>query len=152
MLDDPDLLRFTRIPEPVPPGFARAWLERYEEGRHAGNREAFAVVDEAGEFLGIAMAPGIDHETATAELGYVVGPAARGRGVASEALRQLNRVGVRAARDSPARATDQRRQPGVEKSGRALRLHPRRRPPVVLRQAGPARGHRDLVAPRDRSI
>ena len=89
MLDDPDLLRFTRIPEPVSPGFARSWLERYEEGRHAGNREAFAVVDEAGEFLGIAMAPGIDHETATAELGYVVAPAARGRGVASEALRQL---------------------------------------------------------------
>jgi RimJ/RimL family protein N-acetyltransferase len=89
MLDDPDLLRFTRIPEPVPPGFARTWLERYEEGRAAGNREAFAVVDDAGEFLGLALAPGIDRDTATAELGYAVAPGARGRGVASEALRQL---------------------------------------------------------------
>jgi RimJ/RimL family protein N-acetyltransferase len=87
MLDDPDLLRFTRLPEPVPPGFARTWLERYEEGRRAGNREAFALVEETGEFLGLVMAPGIDHETATAELGYVVAPAARGRGVGSEALR-----------------------------------------------------------------
>jgi RimJ/RimL family protein N-acetyltransferase len=89
MLDDPDLLRFTRIPEPVPPGFARTWLERYEEGRAAGNREAFAVVDDAGEFLGLALAPGIDRDTATAELGYAVAPGARGRGVASEALREL---------------------------------------------------------------
>jgi RimJ/RimL family protein N-acetyltransferase len=89
MLDDPDLLRFTRIPEPVPPGFARTWLERYEEGRAAENREAFAVVDDAGEFLGLALAPEIDRDTATAELGYAVTPGARGRGVASEALRQL---------------------------------------------------------------
>jgi RimJ/RimL family protein N-acetyltransferase len=42
-----------------------------------------------GEFLGIAVAPQIDRAARTAELGYVVAPAARGRGVASEALRLL---------------------------------------------------------------
>jgi RimJ/RimL family protein N-acetyltransferase len=89
MLDDPDLLRFTRIPEPVPPGFARTWFERYGEARGDGSREAFAIVDDGGEFLGLALAPQIDRETRTAELGYVVAPAARGRGVATEALRQL---------------------------------------------------------------
>ena len=89
MLDDPDSLRFTRIPEPVPPAFAQTWLERYEEGRRDGSREAFAIVDDGGEFLGIAVVPEIDRETRTAELGYVVAPAARGRGVATEALRQL---------------------------------------------------------------
>ncbi|HKC76967.1 MAG TPA: GNAT family N-acetyltransferase [Gaiellaceae bacterium] len=89
MLADAELVRFTRIPDPVPPGFAQAWLERYEEGRREGTREAFAVVDDAGVFLGIALAPQIDRETATAELGYVVAPEARGRGVATEALRQL---------------------------------------------------------------
>jgi RimJ/RimL family protein N-acetyltransferase len=89
MLGDPDLLRFTRIPEPVPPGFASAWLERYEEGRRDGSREAFAIVGGEGEFLGIAMAPRIDRESQTAELGYVVAPVARGRGVATEALRRL---------------------------------------------------------------
>jgi RimJ/RimL family protein N-acetyltransferase len=88
MLDDADSLRFTRIPEPVPAGFARTWLERYEEGRGEGSREAFAIVDDDG-FLGIAVVPEIDLETRTAELGYVVAPAARGRGVATEALRQL---------------------------------------------------------------
>lgn len=89
MLDDPDNLRFTRIPEPVPPGFARTWFERYREARGDGSREAFAIVDEGGELLGLALAPHIDREARTAELGYVVVPAARGRGVATEALRQL---------------------------------------------------------------
>jgi RimJ/RimL family protein N-acetyltransferase len=89
MLDDPDNLRFTRIPEPVPPDFARSWLGRYEEARGDGSREAFAIVGDAGEFLGLALAPRSDREARTAELGYVVAPAARGRGVATEALRQL---------------------------------------------------------------
>ena len=89
MLDDPDLLRFTRIPEPVPPGFARTWLERYEEARRDGSREAFAIVGDRDEFLGMVMAPRIDREEATAELGYLVAPEARGRGVATEALRLL---------------------------------------------------------------
>jgi RimJ/RimL family protein N-acetyltransferase len=89
MLDDPELLRFTRVPEPVPPGAARTWLDRYEEGRRDGSREAFAIVDDAGSFLGLALAPRLGQEARTAELGYVVAPAARGRGVATEALRQL---------------------------------------------------------------
>ena len=88
MLDDPDVLRFTRVPEPVPADFASTWVARYEEARRDGKREAFAVVED-GEFLGLALAPTIDRETQTAELGYVVASAARGRGVATEALRQL---------------------------------------------------------------
>ncbi len=88
LLDDPAVLRFTRVPEPVPEDFANTWVARYEEARRDGTREAFAVV-ENGEFLGLAVVPTIDRETQTAELGYVVAPAARGRGVATEALRQL---------------------------------------------------------------
>jgi RimJ/RimL family protein N-acetyltransferase len=89
MLEDPDVLRFTRIPEPPPEGFVRSWLERYEEGRRDGSREAFAIEDEAGGFLGLAVAPTIDRETGTVELGYIVAERARGRGVATEALRRL---------------------------------------------------------------
>jgi RimJ/RimL family protein N-acetyltransferase len=88
MLGDPDVLRFTRVPEPVPPDFPRTWLGFYEVGRREGTREAFAIVED-GDFLGIAVMPRIDRETQTAELGYVVVPEARGRGVATEALRQL---------------------------------------------------------------
>jgi RimJ/RimL family protein N-acetyltransferase len=47
-------------------------------------------VDAGSEgFLGIAVAPRIDREARTVELGYVVASAARGRGVATEALRLL---------------------------------------------------------------
>lgn len=89
MLEDPDVLRFTRIPEPVPADFAQTWLERYEEARAEGTREAFAIVED-GEVLGLALAPRIDRESQTAELGYSVAASARGRGVATEALRQLS--------------------------------------------------------------
>jgi RimJ/RimL family protein N-acetyltransferase len=90
MLDDPDLLRFTRVPEPVPDDFAAAWLARYEQGRLDGTREAFAILDAVdGSFLGFGVAPEIDREEATLELGYVVAPSARGRGVATAALRLL---------------------------------------------------------------
>jgi RimJ/RimL family protein N-acetyltransferase len=89
MFDDADVLRYTRIPDPVPPGFEREWLEFYEEGRREGKREAFAVVDGAGEFLGLGLAFGIDREGQQLELGYVVTPSARGRGVATRTLELL---------------------------------------------------------------
>jgi RimJ/RimL family protein N-acetyltransferase len=91
LFDDPDVLRFTRLPVPPPPGFERTWLDRYEAGRRDGTREAFAVVDDDGSFLGMAMAVDIDREAREVELGYIVAPAARGRGVATAALDQLTR-------------------------------------------------------------
>src|SRR5215211_3721653 len=89
LLDDPDVLRFTRVPEPPPPEFERQWLARYEAAREDGSAEAFAAVDDDGVFLGLALAPEIDREGAEMELGYITAPAARGRGVASEMLRLL---------------------------------------------------------------
>ena len=89
LLRDPDVLRFTRVPEPPPPDFPETWLALYERGRRDGTREGFAVVDGNGEFLGLALAPRIEREARTVELGYVVAPAARGRGVATMALRLL---------------------------------------------------------------
>ena len=93
MLDDPDVKRFTRLPVPAPPGFPRTWLDRYEQGRRDGTSDAFAVEDEAGEFLGCVMAFGIEADARTGELGYLVAPAARGRGVATAALRLLTEWG-----------------------------------------------------------
>ena len=91
MFEDKDVLRYTRIPDPVPPGWERDWLGFYEEGRRAGTREAFAVVDSdgGGSFLGLALAFDIDREGRQLELGYVVAPQARGRGVATRALELL---------------------------------------------------------------
>ena len=89
LLDDPDVLRFTRVPEPPPADFPRRWLARYDAGREDGSAEGFAAVDDDGTFLGLALAPEIDREAAELELGYIVAPAARGRGVATAMLREL---------------------------------------------------------------
>jgi RimJ/RimL family protein N-acetyltransferase len=90
MLGDPEMLRFTRIPEPVPADFAETWFARYERGRADGTRMNFAVVEGRERTLvGFAVAPVIDTEAATVELGYGVASWARGRGVATAALREL---------------------------------------------------------------
>ena len=52
MLKDADVQRYTMVPVPVPEGFEREWLARYEEGRADGTREGFAIVDDDGTFLG----------------------------------------------------------------------------------------------------
>jgi RimJ/RimL family protein N-acetyltransferase len=89
MLSDPDIRRFTRVPEPPPPGFSRTWHARYEAGRADGTREAFAALAGDGELVGVGMAPKIDREGRECELGYMVAPQARGNGVGAEMLRQL---------------------------------------------------------------
>ncbi len=91
LLDDPDVLRFTRIPVPVPEGFSRTWLDAYERARRDGSREAFAAFDADGAFAGLALAPEIDREGAELELGYIVAPGARGRGLGTAILAALTR-------------------------------------------------------------
>jgi len=89
LLGDRDTLRFTRIPEPPPAGFARTWLARYQSARRDGTAEAFAAVDDDGTFVGLALAPQIERASGEVELGYITAPAARGRGVAAWMLREL---------------------------------------------------------------
>jgi RimJ/RimL family protein N-acetyltransferase len=87
LVDDPETQRFTRVPVPAPPDFPERWLASYAAGADDGGRVGFAIVDDAtGEAVGMALAPTIETEAATAELGYVVAPSARGRGVATAAL------------------------------------------------------------------
>jgi RimJ/RimL family protein N-acetyltransferase len=88
LLDDPDVLANTRVPEPVPNGFAHQWLQAYKDGEADGTRDGFAIEDaETGEFLGIAGLVAIEREANQAEIGYIVSPQARGRGIATRALR-----------------------------------------------------------------
>ncbi|MGZ6645259.1 MAG: GNAT family N-acetyltransferase [Solirubrobacteraceae bacterium] len=91
LFDDPDVMRFTRLPVPPPPGYARQWLDRYEAGRLDGTREAFAAVDDDGRFVGLALAVDIDREGREVELGYITAPSARGRGVGTGMLDELTR-------------------------------------------------------------
>jgi RimJ/RimL family protein N-acetyltransferase len=86
---DPDSVRFTRIPEPPPPDFATTWVQRYVDGRETGEREGYALMDDGGSFAGVGLLPVIDRVAGTVEIGYLVSPWARGRGVATRALSLL---------------------------------------------------------------
>lgn len=91
MTTDPDVLRYTRFPDPPKPGFPREWLARYDAGRATGAKEAFAILGDDDALLGVALAVEIDRAAGEAELGYLVAPAARGRGVATAAVARLTR-------------------------------------------------------------
>jgi ribosomal-protein-alanine N-acetyltransferase len=84
-MGDADILRFTRTPHPMPEGWLDRWLEEFDQQRRYG----FAILDGDGDFLGYAVTGVVDREELEVELGYAVAPGARGRGVATQTLRQL---------------------------------------------------------------
>ena len=94
MEPDADTARFTYIPTSPTAGFLETWLGRYEEGWRDGTRAGFAVRDAAGDAVGFAGFVKLDLAGAEGELGYVVAPAARGRGVASRAVGLLTGWGL----------------------------------------------------------
>jgi RimJ/RimL family protein N-acetyltransferase len=90
---DEETRRFTRVPSVPRGGFGADWASRYVKGWEDGTRAGFQLRALDGTFLGLAMFVHIDHEGHEGEAGYVVAPEARGRGVASEALRLLTEWG-----------------------------------------------------------
>jgi RimJ/RimL family protein N-acetyltransferase len=89
LLEEADIRRHTRVPSEPPPRFAATWLDRYEDGWRDGSRAGFAIETHDGTFLGLGMFVRLDWDGRQGEIGYVVGPAARGRGVATRTLRLL---------------------------------------------------------------
>jgi RimJ/RimL family protein N-acetyltransferase len=90
---DSDVVRFTRIPPGADETFARGWIKRYEEGWDDGSRAGFAIRARDGGFLGFAAFVELNLERREGELGYMVAPAARGRGIAPRAVALLTRWG-----------------------------------------------------------
>lgn len=88
---DPDVLRFTRFPDPPEDDFLPGWLARYQRGRADGACAGFAAIGDDGEFLGVGLAPQIDRAARELELGYLVAPAARGGGIATWIVGELTR-------------------------------------------------------------
>lgn len=85
---DPDVLRYTSTPDPIPPDWVETWRAQFD----GENRINWAIVDDelpAPGFVGYAVAFGIDREAGELELGYATSPWARGRGVATASLALL---------------------------------------------------------------
>jgi RimJ/RimL family protein N-acetyltransferase len=86
LMDDPDVVRNTRVPADPPSGFAARWVGRYVKGWQDGSSAGFAVLTGDGSFLGFVALVGLDLPARQGEIGYVVVREARGRGVAGRAL------------------------------------------------------------------
>jgi RimJ/RimL family protein N-acetyltransferase len=92
---DPDVARFTRVPDPHPDADARAWMDGLPGRLAEGEAVRLAIVaggEEPVGSIGLRIDP-FDRDIA--EAGYTVGPAARGRGVATTALRLASRWALR---------------------------------------------------------
>lgn len=89
LVQDEDVRMYTRVPTEPGEGFAATWLRNYEEGWRDGSRAGFAIETHDGRFLGLGLFVRLEREARQGEIGYVVGPTARGMGVASRTLRLL---------------------------------------------------------------
>jgi RimJ/RimL family protein N-acetyltransferase len=92
---EPDgaIAAFTYIPSEPADGFLEHWLGRYEDGWRTGERAGFATKIGA-EAVGFAAFVKLDLEQLEGEIGYVLAPAARGRGVATRAVGLLTDWGL----------------------------------------------------------
>lgn len=89
LFDDPDVAYWTPLVSPFGLEAARLYLKRARERRAAGQRIQLAITVDGREPLGevLLMRNGTDPEIA--EIGYGVGPAHRGRGLATRAVRVM---------------------------------------------------------------
>jgi RimJ/RimL family protein N-acetyltransferase len=93
LTEDPDVVRFTRVPAGADETFVRGWIKRYEDGWHDASRAGFAILAREGGFLGFAAMVALDLDHREGEIGYMVAPSARGRGIAPRAVELLTRWG-----------------------------------------------------------
>jgi RimJ/RimL family protein N-acetyltransferase len=89
LMDDPDVVRNTRVPSNPRAGFAARWVGRYVKGWQDASCAGFAIVSGDDSFLGFVAVVGLDLPARQGEIGYVVARDARGRGTAGRALQLI---------------------------------------------------------------
>jgi RimJ/RimL family protein N-acetyltransferase len=90
---DPEIPRWTRVPSPYTPEDAEAWIAASELDLQTGTAIDWLAVDERDEVLASVAIQHIRTEAGIGEIGYWVAPAARGRGVATRAVRLVHAWG-----------------------------------------------------------
>jgi len=110
---DPDIVRWTRVPASYGEADARAYLRQRYDAAFAGLTAPFAVIDtDAQRLLGSISLMRFSWENARGEVGYWLARAARGHGHATRAVRlvcgwgfaalRLERIDLMAATGNPA--------------------------------------------------
>lgn len=94
MAQDADVERFTYIPTGADERWIGGWLDGYETAWRDGSRAGFSIREaESDEFVGFAAIVRLDLDLKQGEIGYVVSPHARGRGLAARAVGLVTRWG-----------------------------------------------------------
>jgi RimJ/RimL family protein N-acetyltransferase len=95
MVQDEDIQRFTYLPSTgADEAYIARWLARYESGWKDGSCAGFSIRDAASDdFLGFAAFVHLELADRQGEIGYMLAPAARGRGAALGAVELLTRWG-----------------------------------------------------------
>lgn len=85
---DPEVPRWTLVPSPYGETEARDWIARVPDGLATGSRVTFAIADarDSAALLGSVGLQAIDWDVRAADIGYMLGPRARGRGFATRAV------------------------------------------------------------------
>ncbi len=91
MSSDPDTVRYTSVPEKFDEDDARIWLALQPGRLRAGDGVAFAITEPPDDRPLGAIGVRILHGRGIAEIGYHMAADARGRGLATAALRLLSR-------------------------------------------------------------
>ena len=73
LASDPAVGATSNVPSPYPPDGARSWIESERTKREQGRSYAFAVLDAAGQVVGVATLMGVDRAAGMAGLGYWIG-------------------------------------------------------------------------------
>jgi RimJ/RimL family protein N-acetyltransferase len=85
-----EIQRWTSVPSPYSADAARSYIESSKQAWREGSTATFSILDDgSSEFLGLIDLRLFDD--AVAEVGYWVKAEARGRGVATEAVRLISR-------------------------------------------------------------
>jgi RimJ/RimL family protein N-acetyltransferase len=87
---DPEIPRWTRVPVPYRRADALAWVAGSELELDAGVSIDWLAVDADDDLLASVALMHIDRDAGTAEIGYWVAREARGRGIATRAVRLVS--------------------------------------------------------------
>jgi RimJ/RimL family protein N-acetyltransferase len=91
-LQDPEIPRWTRVPESYDESTAAEWAVESRRQQQAGEGLHLVIADAGnGAFLGSIGIHDIDRDEARCNIGYYLAREARGRGVITHAVRMLSR-------------------------------------------------------------
>ena len=88
---DPEISRWTVIPQEYTDQHATEWISARETDRLAGKELSLAIVDHGDELLGSIAMMNFDWPDHRAEIGYWISREARGGGLCTRAVKLLSR-------------------------------------------------------------